>query len=306
MISRLRILTRHTWFATPEPLVSAQSGVEGSSDLTQGDQENTDQPSIPVMSTSIRELAASVSPTDRIADVCFGEKIASFRQLCKRYNMHACYSNVQAGLKTSYIYYRTIGDFPYYRGFVGSSAIHTDPVLGRDYNYSRMTIINYLTPAYCGRRGGFRYKSQQYNLLELGMVNQSFMSIERAPYADGYNERSTQFFFSNANNSQAAGQCRLFQHGHSGIHVQSSGSAQNPVLEYELPYQDERRFRTAKSVNTTTDTTLQYHVFSALNLNSGPDSIKPMFTDWVAGAEDFSLFFFTGAPVMYYAPSDPT
>ena len=297
-------LDDYTWFATPAAALTAQSGMESSGVPSQGDEDNTDQPSIPVSTNPIRELAATISPTDRIADVCFGEKIASFRQLCKRYNMHSCFSNTASGTTSAYMYTRVSGDFPYYRGFVGSSAIHTDPVLGRDYNYARMTIMNYLTPAYCGRRGGFRYKTQQLNQLTLTWTNQSTISVERAPDEETYSETSVRFFFDNINASAAAGQCRKFQHGHAGAHAQASG--ENPVLEYELPYQSERRFQTSKTVNTTTNTDLQYHRFSALNYNDSTNNLFPFFLEYVAGAEDFSLYFFTGSPVMYYAPSDPT
>lgn len=287
-----------SWFPTPAEPITAQSGVEA-----QGDMEDTDQPSIPVSTNSIRDLAATVSPTDRIADVCFGEKIASFRQLCKRYNMHSCYSNV-SGTDGTYMYARISGDFPYYRGFVGGSAIHVDPAGGRPYNYARMTIMNYLTPAYCGRRGGIRYKTQQLNQLALKWLNQGYIAVSRAVSATVYSENSKQLFFYNTNKSEAALQCRTFQHGHSGMHVQASG--QNPVLEYELPYQDPRRFQTAKAKDMTFDPALQYHEFFALNYGNTVEEARPFFIDYVAGAEDFSLYFFTGCPVMYYAPTDPT
>lgn len=291
----------YSWFPAPAAAITAQSGIE----MTMADQDNTTEPSRPVSDNSVRKLAADISPTDRLADVCYGEKITSFRQLVKRYCFHTLYSNVASGgARQAHVYTRTSGDFPYYRGYAGPSAIHFSP-FGPPYNYARMTLMNYITPAYVVRRGGIRYKTQQLRRRGAADTLVTFHSVTRAPLASEYNENSERFFFGNADTTEAASQVRKFVHGFAGTTIQPP--ANNPVLEYDLPYQNTDRFLPAKQVDQTTDVSNNtYHTYQAVTSLDSGDNLKPFFFDYVAGAEDFSLSFFTGCPIMYYAPSDPT
>lgn len=299
-----KTIDNYVWFETPAvPALQNQAGTE-SAGLTTADKEDTDEPSKPVASEALRTLGAEMSPTARLADICYGEKITSFRQMAKRYNLHTTFGNTSIPPSQQVaMYSRRTGDFPFYRGHVGASAVHSEPVLGGPYNYCRMTLLNYITPAFVGRRGGIRYKTQQIKQLAIGNVNQSMASVERQPNPRDYTESSVQIFLDNETNGEAALQCRQFHLGHSGMNVQAV--LQNPVLEYELPYYQNRRFYPAKQKDQTTNASAnQFHEYKTMTAIT-PDQ-KPFFFDYVAGAEDFALIFFTGCPVLYYAPTDPT
>jgi hypothetical protein len=290
----------YSWEPTPAPalneILENQSGT-----MTSADQEDTKEPSAPVSSTVETRMAAKPDPTDGLNVICFGEKISSFRQMIKRYSLHTLFTNTATTGPS--IITRTTGDFPFYRGYVpGGAAVHIEPVGGNAYNYARMTLLNYLTPAYVARRGGIRYKTVWLNQLALGNVNQSLHTVERTTDATGYSLTNEQFFMLNGDQSELAGQVRKWGHGYSGMAAQPV--LQNPVLEYELPYNRNRRFYNAKAVNMSFGTNgNQYHTYKHLSNPSTTE--QPVYADYVAGAEDFSLFFFTGAPVLYYAPSDP-
>jgi hypothetical protein len=291
----------YSWFATPAPAqLQAQAGEEGGG-LTTADKDDTTEPSRPVSDAPIRKLAAEISPMDRLADVCFGEKIASFRQMAKRYNLHAMHSLSRGG--GYFRYQRTSGDFPFYRGYVGATGIHTTAD-ATPYNYARMTFLNYITPAFVARRGGLRYKTTANDRLSLSSDRKTFMSYSRQPDVTiGYVETATAINFGQLA-SPMASQVRLFSHGHQGLHVQMANH--NPVLEAEFPYQNNVRFLPGKEVDqTSANTNNTFHRVQTLVESDFNTSECPGYFDYVAGAEDFSLYFFTGCPVMYYAPSDP-
>jgi hypothetical protein len=257
-----------------------------------------------VATTADVKLGAEISDTDRLADICFGEKITSFRQMLKRYNFHALYT-ARATSTGKFVFTRQSGDFPFYRGYVGSSGIHSDQ-LGNPYNRCKMTLMNWVTPAYVGRRGGIRYKTLRHSQIEVNGFNNHSMLVDRVPDATtSYGENTESLTLSDTANFVSSDNLALFPHGLDGLYAQAS--SQNPVVEYELPYQQMERFLLAKQVNqTSTLFGVQYHKLTAVSYNDNANNSSDLFLDYVCGAEDFSLYFFTGAPICYYAPSDPS
>jgi hypothetical protein len=295
-------IDNYSWFPKPTPPLNFQEVLEPQSGDMATDKDDTPNPSTPVAEDTDVHLGAMISDTDRLADICYGEKITSFRQMCKRYNFHTFYSSrVTSNFKSWWR--RQSGDFPYYRGYVGFSGIHS--ANGVPYNRCRMTLLNWVTPAYVGRRGGIRYKTARITPLSVNGFTQHMMMVERVSDPDStYVEGGGSITLSDTPNFVAADNVRLYPHGHDGLYYQAS--AQNPVIEYELPYQVNERFLRAKQVNqTTTLVGVTYHKMTVVDDSDNAENNTSGYFDFVAGAEDFSLFFFTGCPRCYYAPSDP-
>jgi hypothetical protein len=92
-------------------------------------------------------------------------------------------------------------------------------------------------------------------------------------------------------------------HGWEGQHMTVDSG--NPVLEVEFPYINDIRFVPAKLANKTSVTGVDdsWHTFESTVSTS--DLTQVVFEDQVSVGEDFTLFFFTGAPILYYYPTDP-
>merc|ERR1712000_170172 len=93
--------------------------------------------------------------------------------------------------------------------------------------------------------------------------------------------------------------------GYAGM--QSTVITQNPVLEVELPYHTPERFIPAKISEPNSILGTRYHYANILNSMDQVTNLGgPYFVDYTAAGDDFSLFWYTGVPIMYAASSDPT
>lgn len=70
---------------------------------------------------------------------------------------------------------------------------------------------------------------------------------------------------------------------------------QNPVLEVNLPFYSNQRFRLTRRLGMERNDT-DTHEVEILRSNALPGSL---FTSYVASGEDFCLFFFTGVPPLW-------
>ena len=165
--------------------------------------------------------------------------------------------------------------------------------------------MNWVTPAYVGRRGGIRYKTLRHRQLAVNAFTSDSVLIDRRPNgATAYETTTNTLTLSDTDNFVVSDNLDQYPHGFDGIYAQSTQA--NPAVEYELPYQQMERFLLAKQVNqTSTGFGVPYHRLTATTYNDPANNNSDLFLDFVAGAEDFSLYFFTGAPICYYAPSDP-
>lgn len=280
----------------PPPLV-AQSGVE--------DVEQTSEPSAP-MQTSTESMAAIIDTADPTTHVYFGEEIKSFRQCLKRYNYHHI---VGPGVGAGEAWWKLrFPAFPYPRG-----GEPTAPVNGK-YNYSRMTMLNYLVPAYTGWRGGLRWKSQYHPGVQdaagadptMGSLDLPFVARRSSFYSFPYENGVTARIWTGTPEDVAFNDQVGIPDTWEG--ASATSTRQNPVLETEVPYYLPYRFTPAKwSSSTQVSATLDQAKQSVLELTVGinEDLGSPVITNYVSTAEDFSTYFFTGSPVFYYNPTLP-
>lgn len=284
----------YSWFNIP---ITPQAGDEVP------DADSTTDPSKPMDQELDHTILKRMDNATAYDHVFYGETIVSFRSLLKRYN-RAYYDVLKHAANGTNLYSLTRFAFPKLRGYAPGAL--TSTTLG-DYNYGVMSLMNYLTPAYVGWRGGIRYKvntttsNDRYNDTALtvtrlpatgtgvttSIVNASFSATTTV----------TQFLLTGSSAATSAG-------------AQATNMKTNSVLEFEMPFQSRKRFLSARRAD---------HTSPSSNANedaaSTPFQLQMMLraqdTDYtvmdyhVAGAEDFSLYFFVGAPIMYYQVPTP-
>jgi len=280
----------------PPPVATAsftpQSGIEET-----GDRDSTEQPSRPMHSGADEMMASTSSPTDHTLDVYFGETIQSFRALLKRYTLHREFAidtnnaSIPPGptIWVSWQYY-----FPFHRGYDPDGFWTLD---GKKYSWCKFTLLNYVTPAFSAFRGGVRWKSHVWGSELPDGFHRVIREQDRNRQSDAVNPltftNNLELLKELDHTSRTGGEGQLVQ-----------AVKKNPVLEYEIPSTTPYRFLCAKDNNWTNRTGVKYAG------DTSPQSRWDMFytlqtgqvcvrSDYCAAAEDFSLYFFTGAPIIY-------
>jgi hypothetical protein len=262
------------------------------------DTEETAEPSRPMGEEAMPIMGASIDPTDGLNSICFGEKITSIRALLKRYSLSTAYAAPPGA--GHFVYTRTSMNFPLYRGYA-PNGIHTAGVI--PYNFYKNTVTNHFTPCYEGWRGGLRRKVVSYNnnFRRTGTMSSTRLARPGIAPTEGSNALLT-----DDNPSYLAGDnLRHFRSGFAGTNIVPIRN--NPVLEVEFPYHCPERFIPAKINQPNHGTGLSKHYSNEMQAIATVDNPSgPSFLDYNAVGDDFSLFFYTGVPIMYYAPTDPS
>lgn len=265
---------------------------EATSGHTPGDTEDTMEPSKPMAQAVDETMLNPVSTTDQYSKVFYGEEIVSFRQMLKRYCLH--YTDA-ARFSTGDGTWKTIWNaFPFHKGYAPGGITGTFLPVVAVYNYSKMTYLNYLTPAFTGRRGGIKWK---INAISGAGNSQGTMIVSRLDDPERYS--------SDVIDTEGATRGGLIRSYDANLQSLSGGAAVTntqviPTVEIEAPYQQNLRFSPAKRANFTTDTTYSDHLVhdKITNFAAGDELQKTQY--FCAAGEDFNLFFFTGAPIMYW------
>jgi hypothetical protein len=331
---------RHNPSTEPQALeaVAAESG-----DLEvvpQSDENVAEvQLSAPDSTDVVTSVGASGSTDDHTMDVFFGEQVVSIRELLKRYCLHSgaltgVYANEDRGWTMELVQ----PDFPYYKGWCPDGP--QSSTLG-PFAYSHMTFLNYFTPCYVAYRGGIRWKYlATRNPISTGNTEASaltqsdvFGSVTRddgitknlsgvQTYSPYRFSSVTSIFrstvltgYNNAFNRTLVTSCPSEV---SGAHV--APVQLNPSLEVDLPFYTNRRFFNARRINVVD--TREADSGRPIGGDENPPVHKLQITGnkcavlgYVAAAEDFSLSFFVGVPIMYslgedsphgYPPADLT
>lgn len=228
--------------------------------------------------------------------VYMGEKIASFRDLLKRYHFHSTYMiNTDAVSAIGIRNYRII-NFPAYRGYDPRGPHAAVKQLNFNesapYNFCTETLMNYLAPAYLARRGSIRRKYVVNN-----MAPSTNLSVQRH---DNPSQSGVQFLSTADPGINNGG----FQRAHvTSGYVSGAGAALATTngqssLEVEFPYYSDRRFSPARDLQKNTGRDDYCHELAGL-ATSETDASQVAALTYVAAGEDFSLSFFVAAPVMF-------
>jgi hypothetical protein len=270
--------------------MSPQMGNEDGTNLAVTD--TTSEPSKPLMQNPEHTMLSPVSTDDAYDHVFFGETIVSFRQLLKRYNLHSRASRIGAFNGTWRI---EMNAFPYHKGYAPNAIYPTGLPEADAYNFSRMTLMNWLTPAYLARRGGVKWKALYQ---DTGPVN--FMGKLEVIRTSGSWPAYSQTELPWTSTSEAAAVRAL----HLSSYPTSSGSTQTqtqiaPTIEWESPFQQNTRFAPGKRADYTADATFADAFIIGTDVSHSSGTRCSLDLHCAAG-EDFSLFFFLGSPIVRY------
>merc|ERR1711983_524628 len=281
---------------------SPQMAETGGQPMNQPDADLTKREDEPMKEVPSQTMAPTLSDQDHTLCVYYGDPIASFRQCLKRYNYHSAVATASAFTSSTMLNLRN-SNFPYYRGYA-PGAVHETivPTAATPYNYCKMTLLNYLTPAFTCRRGGLRWK---YFRTGGNTRASSFMMAARDASPVGSYDQQETAMITQGNGSQfdrVRQNELLIPHTWDGATVTSA--RQNPVVEVEIPFYSNLRFFPAKQANHTGAGAgfTQYHWLSTIWEASADDSAA--IHCFVSVGEDYNLGFFTGAPVAWRVPQE--
>nr|ULG00111.1 MAG: hypothetical protein 2 [Salisharnavirus sp.] len=269
-----------------------------------GDEQDR-KDSKPHTAPTVNRMSAQTNITDQANHVHFGEAIRSFRQLVKRYNRTEFVAFTFDRNPGEAVQNRAVRNLmpcdPGYTGNAGGSNLPKD-LIGGKYFYGYMTFQRYATIAYGGWRGGMRWllDASALNVLSEREVT---MRASHLPTTEPLNDFGAVLFDLSTN----LGKASLLeedrpQYGHDGSMILNT--TENSVMNYEVPYYQNIRFTPCKRPTNFAvgDIGMNQHSISYSSLtNSRADNIAMS----VAGGEDFTVFMFLGAPVLYYEGSYP-
>jgi hypothetical protein len=280
-----------SWFAPQAGEYVPQAGETPDGDLTTNE-------SAPMDTSPIALMGPNLTCSDHTLDVFFGDPIVSFRQCLKRYNFLHSIQFSQASDYTRWV----LSDFPMYYGYA-PGAVHATST-STPFNYAKMTLLNYIVPAFTCRRGGLRWKYMLTGHHADMSQTTGFMSLERDPTSSAvYGQEivsspriSTSSISRRSQDSLSTG-----TNGWAGVHV--TPTSLNPTLECELPFYSEERFIPGKKANVTSTGTRNFFHRVWGYAGEGADSTSDLaIRAYVGVGEDFTLGFFTGCPVAFYQP----
>lgn len=217
---------------------------------------------------------------ENILKVFFGEKITSFRQLLKRYQLHSVYKDATL---TPGVWSVTATDFPPYKGY-SSTALHVTST-AKKINYVQLTLLHYLAPAFLVQRGSTRSK---YHLSSSAGSSLQSMSVERGTPFLTPGETFTAYTTTDSDSSFARTNLVARRAMFGGAAV--SAPEQQPVIEVEHPYYKNARFDLTRDIDN-----LGYNKHIVTCLKQGAASHLTL-TRYIATGEDFNLVYFQGAP----------
>lgn len=265
----------------------------------------SDSPNSPMATDVDATLGVwEIPPSSSLAEICFGESVVSIRSVLKRYCMHKLIGfNGPINGWARRMFYSGANDFPYYRGFFPWGQHTTSGLI--PYSYCNMTLLNWFTPGYAGYRGSIRHKFvNQYNMAMNGMAFSATTLVRRLtrPFPGGTGLFTEARWLDIPTSFSNAGWASLaYSSCTSGCQV--TRDANHGAIEVEFPYYMNTRFKYAKEANKVSDRPNNtYHVVQ-YNNNRFTSSMGTWVEDYVAAGDDFQLYFYVGAPVIYLEPA---
>ena len=227
----------------------------------------------------------------------YGEKVGSLRCLLKRYSpVRTIYAQNATGTTNKFLHY--IRQYPLDPGFDPNGIDLTGS--GTPYTYASVTLMSYMRHAYSGWKGGIRWKftanTDMHSIYAVRLTGENGRPLLANWKAIGLVTPLT-----NVGAAQGNMSFLFNRNGISGGALTQNRS--QDALEVEVPYHIPLRFSKTTPSFTTTSNTLsaQYPGGDTLALFSVSDNTgKAIVMDtYVSAAEDFNLFGFVGAPVMW-------
>lgn len=248
--------------------------------------------------------------------IYFGEKICSLRQLLKRWNYHESIFNKipriyreAGGRHVVFNLRRSV--FPHYCEFsaeaptAGVNLVQAlDAGNFQRFIPARMTLINYLAPAYGGWRGTIRRALDCGTLGASDSATHVIVSNRITQQAgtnnwDSWDPPGGFQIAENLNALTAGRNCNYITRTLSSMQTGSSiqVSNVNPFQAYEIPFYTFMKFFPTKAMNPNQVSAITSSV--AIDGITRPGDTWTGMQSYVAAGEDFTLLFYLGPPILY-------
>ena len=196
--------------------------------------------------------------------------------------------------------------FPLYRGGFSNGVDTTNA--GNPYNYVNTVMLHWISLAHSGRRGGIRYKlvpgGDVVNPIRIEVQRNSLTTVNNSDiYKDEIWDRPvyTTAKASHRRSVVEAAGMDARQPSAAALGAAIALSKINGVLEFEIPYYSRYRFTPGKLITNG--------IFESpfdMRFEFGGFNTSTVYDVYVAAAEDFQVYFFTGLPRMYYEATPPS
>jgi hypothetical protein len=243
------------------------------------------------------------------SDVYFGEAIVSVRSLLKRYCFHRALATPENETGAIYNNLWKMKNFPNGPGPSYGSSLASPlteiGVGGTNYNICAMTYLRWFNSAYIGYRGGIRWKVTFFN------EDMDIMSVRVVRHDPStFESVSGTLVFGGATSVSTVSQNFLEEttYSRSQTGLMATAANVNPTLEFEIPFYHNYRFA---ECNCPADPTYlpganspgdaapflsdSTHGLSYTSKHENANNFSWIETHCAIG-EDFSFFFFIGAP----------
>nr|URG14502.1 MAG: capsid protein [Picornaviridae sp.] len=247
-----------------------------------------------------------LSKEKNVADVYIGERVPSFRSLLKRSYYHHTDTTGATATDSISVTGLSNGMFPAHRAmfpvgtYVGMDLVN---VGGSLYwvNFVSNTLLNYLTPAYAGWRGGIRWK--MYYLAQ--GAHTALINVNRLCPRDftGYGVEVYSLTNSDFTTARYEGPDNADYFNWNSGNTQFSNTL-DPLTEIELPYYSSKRFYPARLKEwTTVNPDIDYTGWNTTVISQpGTQGTYSRLIYYVSAAEDFNLIFYLSPPVIRCGP----
>lgn len=285
----------------------AQSGTEEALAHT-GDNAEEDAPEqseANVLSLPMNNLS------NKLNMVYFGESIASFRTMLKRYQLH---TSIYASASGARLLSGRFPAFPYWRGNITNAVNNRAGAI--PYNYCNTVMIHWVTMMFSGWRGSIRWRFLPRGAqLDEGLTWQMYAQRVPATQATKYINSSVAIPATTDLNhathdvvaSIGTGGNNLFAPPEGFRGMTYTDVRNNPALDIEVPYYNQLRFVPGRNQDYTgTDVAqnrpftecVDYRIYSYHDTSGYCDA-------YCAAGEDFTPYFFTGMPRIYLETAPP-
>jgi hypothetical protein len=246
---------------------------------------------IPVDPGAVQDIAVTSEEVDQTMNVFFGESPKSLRDLFRRYVHHRLWvfeappagAMIQSSLSD-----RAIG---YWNGYDPEGL---DTHLGFPATITIPHFVHWFSPCYAAWRGGLRTKYVFDN-------NQHVMpTVSRSDFMS--NTGITNHILTDTDPDYLTRRLTYASHRRTAAGAASTNLGVNNTIEVETPFYHPARFMPARLPRADVGNGSSTNV---INMLGGSDSFGPTTpklhscATWKSVGEDFSLFFFTGCPIVY-------
>lgn len=248
---------------------------------------------MPTGSNSLDPINVVEQPDDHTMEVFFGESPTSIRELMRRYVYNKTYVVPQpSGQGQFSVNTKNLKALPVQSGYDPEGRDST--LSGSPGSIAQSSPISYFSPMFAGWRGSLRHK-----LLFAG--NSDFYNnpiVSRSGFTQNLDWQQSEYALGPLNAEQLSDRMGRFTGG--GAAATNIGI--NNTIEYEMPYYNGQRFSSARMIGAASNSSDSARVQTVTIDDTGGGLngiLAQSFQDWVAAGEDYTLFFFTGVPVMY-------